>query len=172
MKIRRESSLLRPIIAKHRMWNEPPIIFLVRAIQAGLNDPLAQRVKLRHKKLLELARKELPPLPRAFFVHFHPALNLFLDRQKYARNHEALNAQLIRNIAQQRADGLAHLLAAKPCAASPRQILARNPLRHEPHLPRSDVLVWQQHIARLGRGQYLPQQQVCLIHAAASANAQ
>ena len=147
------------------MRNQTPVILLVRPIQACLDDPLAERIKLRQQELLQFLSKERAPLPRALFVDVHPALDLLLDRQKDPRNHRAFYAQLVWNISQQRADRLAHLLAGKLRAAPPGQVLARNPLRHKPHLPRPDVLVGQKHIPGLRRLHNLLQQQIRLVHA-------
>ncbi len=62
---------------------------------------------------------------------------------------------------------LADLFAAKLGAAAAGQVFARDPLRHEAHLPRADVLVGDQHVAGLGRVDNLAQQQVGLVDAAA-----
>ena len=142
---------LHLVLAEHRMRNQLAVVFLVRAVQASLNDPLAQRVELRNQELLQLAREKLAPLARALFVDIHATLDLLLDAKKDAGNHGAFDAQLIGNVAEQREERLAHLFAAKLGAAAAGQVLAGNPLRHEAHLPRADVLVGNQHIAGFRR---------------------
>ena len=63
------------------MRNQLAIVFLVCPVEAGLNNPQAQGIKVGHLKLLQLPRKEFAPLPRAFFIDVRPALYLFINPQ-------------------------------------------------------------------------------------------
>jgi len=149
------------------MRNQAAVVLLMRAIETCLDDFFAERIEFRHEKLLEFPGKELPPLARALFVDIHTALNLLFHSEKHARNHGALNPQLVRDVAKQRTDCLAHLLAGKLGAAAAGEVFARNPLCHEAYLPDTDVLVWQEHIAGVRRIDDLTEQQVGLVNAAA-----
>jgi hypothetical protein len=74
------------LIAEHRVRDEPPIVFLARVVQTGLNDCAAQRIEFGNKERLKLAREELTPLPRAFLIHIRSALDLLIHPQEHARN--------------------------------------------------------------------------------------
>ena len=50
------------------MWNQLAVVFLVRSVEAGLDDALPQRIQIRHQELLQLAGEKFPPLSRPFFI--------------------------------------------------------------------------------------------------------
>jgi len=99
------------------MRNQPAVVFLMRAVEAGFDDSLASGSRSGTRNCFKFRSEELAPLTRAFLVHIQAALDLLLDGQKDAWNHRALDAQLMRNVAQQRKRRLAHLLTTELGAA-------------------------------------------------------
>jgi len=114
--------LVLSIIPEHRMGNQPSVILLVRPIQAGLDNLFPQRIEVRHQELLELRRKELPPLA-AHLPRTRPSRpESALPPQKHAWNHRSFNAELVARVDSSHEDVYGHLMRRleprllKPCA--------------------------------------------------------
>jgi hypothetical protein len=74
------------IVAEHGMGDEAAVVFLIRAVEAGLDDAMPKGIEVGHLERLELAREELAPLARAFFIDINAALDLLLDAKEDAGN--------------------------------------------------------------------------------------
>jgi hypothetical protein len=48
-------------IAEHWVGDQLAVVLLVRAVEAGFNEPLAQRIEIGHLELLEFAGEEFSP---------------------------------------------------------------------------------------------------------------
>jgi len=106
------------VVAKHGVRDEAAVVFLMGAVEACLDDAMAERVEVWHLEGLELAREEFTPLARALFVDVKAALDLFLDAKKDAGNHGAFDFELTGYVAEEREQRFIHLLAAKARAAA------------------------------------------------------
>src|SRR5437899_11337812 len=74
----------------------------------------------------------------------------------------------MQGMTEQRTARRTQLLRPEFRRAAPRQIFARDPLRHEAHAPRADMLVGAENVAHARVFRELPKQQIGLIDAAAS----
>src|SRR3984885_2661659 len=107
------------VVAEHRMRDEAAVVLLRCAVEAGLDDAMAESIEIGNLEGLELARKEFLPLARAYFGNIGSALDLFYNAEGDAGNRGALAFERTGNVAEQREGCFVDLFAAKARAAAP-----------------------------------------------------